>query len=303
MDQPINAFTIDVEDYFHVTALSRTIARSSWESIPPRVEQSTRRVLDVLDEFGVKGTFFVLGWVAERFPALVREIDRRGHEVACHGYSHQLVYEQTPEEFREETIRAKGILEEIIGRPVAGYRAASYSITPRSYWAIEILCEAGFSYDSSIFPIVHDRYGDRSAPRFPYTIEGEKARMLEFPLSTWQLPGLRLPVSGGGYFRLLPYWLIRKGLDSINRRERMPFIFYLHPWELDPEQPRVATSAFSAFRHYSNLDKTEARLRRLLQDFRFTTVQETLDAVSSTLAGKAYAVTVRRVCSAKQLDA
>jgi hypothetical protein len=127
--------------------------------------------------------------------------------------------------------------------------------------------------------------------------------MLEFPLSTWQLPGLRLPVSGGGYFRLLPYWLIRKGLDSINRRERMPFIFYLHPWELDPEQPRVATSAFSAFRHYSNLDKTEARLRRLLQDFRFTTVQETLDAVSSTLAGKAYAVTVRRVCSAKQLDA
>jgi polysaccharide deacetylase family protein (PEP-CTERM system associated) len=279
----INAFTVDVEDYFHVAALSSRISRADWDDISPRVEKNTQLVLDVLDEAAVKGTFFVLGWVAERFPSLVKDIHSRGHEVACHGYSHKLVYEQTPSEFREETIRAKGILEDLVGHEINGYRAASYSITKKSYWAFDTLLEAGFSYDSSVFPIAHDRYGDRTAPRFPYKVDVNGCgSLIEFPLSTWKIRGLRIPIAGGGYFRIFPYTMTKAGLRSINTQERRPFIFYLHPWELDPGQPKVKVSVLSTFRHYRNLHRTEHRLRNLLKDFSFTTVSDVLSALPAT---------------------
>jgi polysaccharide deacetylase family protein (PEP-CTERM system associated) len=219
----------------------------------------------------------VLGWVAERYPGLVREIARRGHEIACHGLSHRLVYEQSPQEFHAETLRAKALLEDVTGTAVLGYRAASYSIVRRSLWALDILVELGFAYDSSIFPVRHDRYGMPEAERMPHRLAtpGGKA-IVEWPLSTARIFGVKLPVAGGGYFRLLPYWLTRRGLRSINHREARPFIFYLHPWEIDPAQPRVAAGLLSRFRHYTNLDKCEARLRRLLQEFRFGTVRDGL---------------------------
>lgn len=277
---PVNAFTIDVEDYFHASALASAVGRDQWDSVESRVESCTSRVLQIASDNGVIGTFFVLGWVAERFPRIVHDIESGGHEIACHGYSHQLVYNQKPEEFRQETIRAKGVIEDLIGRQVNGYRAASYSITPRSYWALDTLIEVGFTYDSSIFPVKHDRYGDPAAPRFPYRIERDGiGSIIEFPLSTWNLLGTRVPVAGGGYFRIFPYWLIKRGLRSINAKESMPFIFYLHPWEIDVNQPRFATNALSHFRHYHNLDRTEDRLARLLREFEFTTVESVLSQV------------------------
>lgn len=273
-----NALTVDVEDYFHVSALAPSIERSSWTSLESRVVANTRRLLELFDEVGVKGTFFVLGWVAEHYPQLVSDIAARGHEVACHGLSHRLVYEQSPEEFREETLRSKKLLEDIIGASVLGYRAASYSIVRRSLWALDTLAELGFAFDSSIFPVRHDRYGIPDAERVPHRLStpGGQA-IVEWPLSTANVAGFRLPVSGGGYFRLLPYWLTRWGLESINRTESQPFIFYLHPWEIDPGQPRVAASLLSRFRHYTNLDKCEARLQRLLGEFRFGTVRNSLE--------------------------
>jgi len=280
-----NALTVDVEDYFHVSAFTNNIDRSDWDSKAPRVDQNTRRLLDLFDRHQVKATFFVLGWVAEREPALIRDIAARGHEVACHGYSHELVYNQSPEVFREETLRSKAMLEDIIQGPVRGYRAASFSITERSRWALDILAEAGFEYDSSIFPIRHDRYGIPGLPGHPFLIETPAGHALaEFPLSTASLLGVRLPVAGGGYFRLYPYSVTRAGLRQINRRREQPFIFYLHPWEVDPDQPRIAASWFSRFRHYNNLDKCEARLVRLMEDFRFDTafrVLEDLNLASS----------------------
>ena len=265
-----NALTVDVEDYFHVAALAPGIPRDSWDARESRVVANTRRLLDVFGQFDARATFFVLGWVAEREPQLVREIAARGHEIACHGFSHSLVYEQTPETFRAETLRAKQLLEDITGSAVLGYRAASYSIVRDSLWALDILAEAGFAYDSSIFPVRHDRYGIPDAQRIPHRlVTPNGGSIVEWPLSTASLLGFRLPVAGGGYFRLFPYWLTRWGLASINRREQQPFIFYMHPWEIDPEQPRVRASWLSRFRHYNNLDQCEARLRRLLGDFRF----------------------------------
>ena len=279
-----NALTVDVEDYFHVSAFASSISRNDWDSKTSRVEENTGRLLDLFDQHQVKATFFVLGWVAEREPGLVRDIAARGHEVACHGYSHELVYNQTPEVFREETLRSKAALEEIIQGPVRGYRAASFSITERSRWALDILAEAGFEYDSSIFPIRHDRYGIPDMPGHPCLLETPAGHSLaEFPLSTASLLGLHLPVAGGGYFRLYPYAVTRAGLRQINRRREQPFIFYLHPWEVDPDQPRVAAGWLSRFRHYNNLDKCEPRLVRLMKDFRFDTafgVLEDLGLVS-----------------------
>lgn len=273
----VNALTVDVEDYFHVSALSGAIHRDSWDSRESRVEGNVRKLLALFDEVGTRGTFFVLGWVAERHPELVREIERRGHEIACHGLSHRLVYEQPPKEFREETIRAKKLLEDVTGSAVLGYRAASYSIVRRSLWALDTLVELGFAYDSSIFPVRHDRYGIPDAKRMPHRLATPAGRaIVEWPLSTARIFGAKLPVSGGGYFRLLPYWLTRWGLNSINRREARPFIFYLHPWEIDPAQPRVEASRLSRFRHYTNLEKCEGRLRRLLREFRFGTVRDGL---------------------------
>jgi polysaccharide deacetylase family protein (PEP-CTERM system associated) len=216
----------------------------------------------------------VLGWVAERYPELIRDIATDGHEIACHGYSHRLVYEQSPEEFREETVRSKNLLEDITGAQVLGYRAASYSVVRDSLWALDILVELGFTYDSSIFPVHHDRYGIPDAERAPHRLTTPKGKSLvEWPLATASVFGARLPVAGGGYFRLLPYWVSRWGLESINRRELRPFIFYLHPWEIDPEQPRVPASLLSRFRHYTNLGKCEERLRRLLGEFNFGTAR------------------------------
>lgn len=272
-----NAFTIDVEDYYHVSALAPAVPRDTWADRESRVSASTERLLGMLDEHRVKGTFFVLGWVADHVPSLVKRIAALGHEVACHGYSHQLIYRQTPGVFAEETRRAKTLLEDLTGLPVIGYRAASFSITPRSRWALDTLVELGFAYDSSIFPVRHDRYGMPGAARVPGRIQAPSgASIVEFPMSTARFGPVRVPVSGGGYFRLLPYWLTSRGLRDINEREGQPFTFYLHPWEIDVEQPRLRVNWISRFRHYTNLDKCEGRLRRLLAEFRFSTMSKVL---------------------------
>ena len=272
-----NALTVDVEDYFHVAALAPSVHRDSWISRESRVVGNTQKLLAIFEEFDVRGTFFVLGWVAERYPQLVRDIAAHGHEIACHGYSHRLVYEQSPQEFYQETHRAKNLLQEITGSAVLGYRAASYSIVRESLWALDILVELGFVYDSSIFPVRHDRYGIPDAERAPHRMATPTGKyIVEWPLATARILGFRLPVAGGGYFRLFPYGLSRWGLASINRRELRPFVFYLHPWEIDPAQPRVSASWLSRFRHYTNLGKCEERLRRLLAEFRFSTARDGL---------------------------
>ena len=279
IDSVTNAMSVDVEDYFHVAALSEAISRDDWDSMNARVDANTRRLLDLFDRSQTSATFFVLGWVAERHPALVREIHDRGHEVACHGFSHKLVYQQTPAEFREETRKSRSILEDLTGQPVEGYRAASYSITPQSLWALDILCEEGFVYDSSIFPVRHDLYGMPGAERFPHMLRAPNgAEIAEFPPSTARLFGQNLPAAGGGYFRLYPYPLSRWLIRRVNETEKQPTVFYLHPWEVDPDQPQVDVGWRSRFRHYNNLGKCEARLGRLLEDFRFGTVKSVLES-------------------------
>src|SRR6266511_605870 len=269
----LNALTIDVEDYYHVSAFESIIRFEDWDGYESRVERNTSRLLDLLDAYRTKATFFVLGWVAERHPRLVRTIQMRGHEVASHGYAHRCIYTQRPEEFRRETRRAIRTLEDATGQRIFGYRAASYSITDASLWALEILQEEGFPYDSSIFPIHHDRYGIPGYQRFCHVVNGHAGNgLLEFPISTVRLAGSNIPVAGGGYLRLFPYTLIRWGIRRINAREDQPALVYLHPWEIDPGQPRIQASALSRFRHYVNLEKTEQRLVRLLQDFTFGTV-------------------------------
>jgi len=273
----VNALTVDVEDYFHVSAFAKNISRDDWDSIVSRVEQNTQKLLELFSEKNVFATFFVLGWVAERFPGLIREIDVLGHEVASHGYSHQLIYNQSPDVFKEETLRSKNLLENIIQKPVLGYRGASYSITKQSVWALDILFDAGFKYDSSIFPVRHDRYGIPDAPRFPYLAETpKKNKIIEFPLTSFRFMGAQLPIAGGGYFRLFPYWFTKLAFNKIHNTENRPFIFYLHPWEIDPEQPKVKSSLFSRFRHYNNLHKCETRLKSLLSDFEFSSVLNVL---------------------------
>jgi polysaccharide deacetylase family protein (PEP-CTERM system associated) len=279
-----NALTVDVEDYFQVSAFAKSIDRRDWDTIPLRVEANTQRLLQLFADADVSATFFVLGWVAERVPGLVREIAAAGHEVACHGFSHELVYNQSTETFRQETLRSKSLLEDIVQAPVHGYRAASYSITNRSLWALDVLCEAGFTYDSSIFPVHHDRYGIPGSPEFPYRLEAPNGQSLtEFPLTTANILGYRLPMAGGGYFRLYPYALTRAGLRHVNKRNQKPFIFYLHPWEVDPDQPRISAGRLSTFRHYNNLGHCESRLRRLMSDFRFTTAENVLSDLGFTV--------------------
>lgn len=272
-----NALTVDVEDYFHVSALSSVIRPEDWTRHDKgRVVSSTQRLLDLFDKHKYHATFFVLGWVADRYPELVREISQRGHEVACHGWSHQLVYNQSQQTFRQEAERGKKCLEDITGKQVCGYRAASYSITEKSRWALDILVELGFLYDSSLFPVYHDRYGMPGIPRFPYRLRTDQGQdLVEFPLSTKGILGYRLPVAGGGYFRLFPYAFNRWCLQSINRGGQ-PFVFYLHPWEIDPDQPRFPATGLSRFRHYNNLDKCYDRLKSLLNDFQFCSMHESL---------------------------
>jgi polysaccharide deacetylase family protein (PEP-CTERM system associated) len=253
------------------------VSSADWEHYESRVEQNTHRLLDLLDAHATKATFFVLGWVAERHPSLVRTLVARGHEVASHGYAHQRVYTQTPAQFRTETRRAKHLLEDTLGHPIQGYRAASYSITMHSFWALEVLRDEGFGYDSSIFPIRHDLYGIPRYPRFCHRLPGpSEAPLVEFPLSTLRFGGINMPIAGGGYLRLFPYAYTRWGIRYLNRREGQPAVVYLHPWEVDPAQPRLPAGTLSRFRHYTNLHRMEERLVRLLQDFSFGTMAEVL---------------------------
>ncbi len=279
----VNAMSIDVEDYFHVSVFDGIVPRSMWPDMESRVVRNTERLLDIFDEFEVRSTFFVLGWVGERHPDLVNRIAQRGHEVASHGYAHRLVYDQTRKTFREDVRRAKGLLEEASGRQVLGYRAPSYSITPRSLWALDVLIEEGYQYDSSIFPIRHDRYGIPVSDRRPYRIERKSGYLIEVPGSTTQVGPLNLPVAGGGYFRILPYWWTRWGIDRVNRLEHRPAVFYLHPWEIDPDQPKLDAGRLGRFRHYRNLPDTERRLRQLLSDFQFDTVERLVAAARMTV--------------------
>ncbi len=274
----MNAMSVDVEDYFQVSAFEQVVSRDSWDQRESRVVANTDRLLGLFEELGVRATFFVLGWVAERHPALVRRIVAQGHELASHGYGHRLIYDQSPDEFREDVRRAKAILETTGGVPVRGYRAPSYSVVERSLWALDVLIEEGYAYDASIFPIHHDRYGIPDAPRAIHVLRRPGGWLLEAPPSTVRLAGTNLPVAGGGYFRLLPYAFTRWGIGRLNRREAQPAIFYLHPWEVDPGQPRIAASLLSRVRHYRNLHQTEARLRDLITTFRFTTVHDVLTA-------------------------
>ena len=275
----VNAMTIDVEDYFHVSAFEGVVARDQWGQLESRVSANTERLLRIFEAHGVRATFFVLGRVAEQFPTLVADIVAAGHEIASHGYDHRLVYSQTPAAFREDVRRAKSQLEALAGHAVDGYRAPSYSITARTPWAFDVLIEEGHRYDASVFPIRHDRYGIPDAPRHAHVVSRAAGSLVEIPGSTVRLGPVNIPMAGGGYFRLLPYWWTRWGIRRVNQREGLPAIFYLHPWELDTEQPRLPASRLGRFRHYRNLDRTEDRLRQLLSDFRFDTVPVAIAAV------------------------
>lgn len=271
----LNALTIDVEDYFMVSAFADVVKFEEWSKYESRVERNTQRVLDLLDEYCVKATFFILGWVAEHYPELIREIHRRGHEVACHGYNHRLAYDLSLKEFREDTKKAKALIEDIIGEAIKGYRAASYSIIKRSLWPLDILIEEGFAYDSSIFPIYHDRYGYPEFGRFPQVIKRDVAgEILEIPLSTIRIFGKNVPIAGGGYLRLFPIRFIEWSIHALNKKEEQPAIIYFHPWEIDPEQPKIYGNSLLTFRHYINIHKSFFKIKRLLNSFRFGPIRE-----------------------------
>ncbi|WP_206099536.1 XrtA system polysaccharide deacetylase [Rheinheimera riviphila] len=261
----LNALTVDVEDYFHVAAFEQQITPADWQHMTPRVDRNTRVLLDQFDRNNAKATFFFLGWVAERFPDLVKEVQRRGHEVASHGFSHTRVHQQTQAEFRDDVVKAKDILEQLTGEAVIGYRAPSFSINKQSEWAFEILKDIGHVYSSSTYPIKHDLYGVPDWPQQPYM---RPEGIWEIPMPTLTMLGRQLPIAGGGYFRLMPYWLSSTLISKFLREDRMPYMFYFHPWEVDPEQPRVeGAGQKSKFRHYVNLDKMEHKLDRLLTQF------------------------------------
>jgi polysaccharide deacetylase family protein (PEP-CTERM system associated) len=274
----INALTIDVEDYFQVNAFTSCVRRDEWDKYPLRVECNMRRILAMLDEFGIKATFFILGWVAERLPTMVKEIQGMGHEIACHGYGHELIYRIGPERFRADIRRSKSLLEDIGGVVVNGYRAPSYSITKQSLWALDILVEEGFTYDSSMFPILHDIYGIPGGKRFPHEIQTQSGTIMEFPLSTFPMKvgrwEYRLPIAGGGYLRLLPALFVGQAIRYINTCERQPAVVYFHPWEIDPHQPRIRAGLKSCFRHYLNLGKMEAKIKYLLNSVKFSAIQD-----------------------------
>lgn len=283
---PENIFSVDVEDYFHVEAFSDVVDRSTWKTYASRVEDNTRRILDLLDESGIRGTFFILGWVAEHYPSLVRDIVARGHEPACHSYWHRLIYKLTPAEFRDDTRRAKDVIEQAAGVAVVGYRAPSYSITARSLWALDVLAELGFTYDSSIFPIRHDVYGIPDAPRSPFRFTTSSGPLVEYPITTFRLAGTRnFPVGGGGYLRLLPFWYTRIGVRRA-RDENLPLIAYIHPWEIDPEQPRLTGRLKSRLRHYTNLRKTVGRLQQLFKMVSLTNFRDSRLAAHAPMIPK-----------------
>lgn len=267
-----NAMTIDVEDYFQVSAFAPYIARSDWDACECRVERNMERILALLERHDTRATFFTLGWVAERYPALVRRIVAAGHELASHGYGHERASDLSPAQFRADVTRAKALLEDIGGQAVLGYRAPSFSIAEANLWAFDVLRETGYRYSSSIYPIRHDHYGMPDSPRFAHPV---RDGLLEVPVTTLRLRGRNLPSSGGGYFRLLPYALSRWMIGRVNRVDQQSAVFYFHPWEIDVEQPRVAgIDARTRFRHYINISRTEARIGRLLQDFAWGRMDE-----------------------------
>jgi len=264
-----NALTIDLEDYFHVTALQDRVSAQEWARRASRVEANTAKILQQLSETTQQATFFVLGWVAEKHPQLIRAIAGLGHEIACHSLRHRVVYQMSPEEFRDDTRRAKELLEDASGKPVRGYRAPSFSITRDSLWAFEILAELGFTYDSSIFPIRHINYGMPDGPRFLFRVDTRFGPILEFPMTTLQLGRARSPIAGGAYLRLLPYWYTRWGMRYLNTQELQPVCVYVHPWEFDPDQPRIDASLSARLRHYLGLRSMGRKLHLLLRDFEF----------------------------------
>ena len=281
--------TVDVEDYFQVSAFDDVVPRAAWDDMESRVCRNTERLLEIFDRAGVRATFFVLGWVADRFPALVRDIAAHGHELASHSYWHRLVYDLTPDEFREDLKKAKDAIETAAGPRVVGFRAPSYSITSKSLWALDVLIEEGYEYDSSIFPVHHDRYGIPSARRHPHRMTTRYGSLLEIPGSTIRLGETNLPIAGGGYFRLLPYAWTRWGITRLGAVEHTPAVFYIHPWEIDPEQPRLPVSTLTRIRHYGWLDRAAEKLDRLLSEFRFDTVTSVLRTTSSQVASPAKA--------------
>lgn len=274
----VNALSIDVEEYYHASIFREGTRGSAASRFRSRVEQSVERILALLSRRGASATFFTLGEVAAGHPRMVRKIVAEGHEVACHGDRHEVVFGQTPEEFRTDIRRAKARLEDVSGQPVIGYRAPNFSIGATQAWAHEILLEEGFRYDSSSYPILHDRYGDPQAPRFPYAIRPANGRdaLIEFPIGTLRLLGVNLPIGGGGYFRLLPVGWIRLAIRTVNRRENQPIMFYFHPWELDADQPRPPMPWTHRFRHYVGIERMEAKLSELLEEFRFGTARDIL---------------------------
>lgn len=264
-----NAMTIDVEDYFQVSAFASHISRDSWPSLPCRVEANIDRILALLDAAGIKATFFTLGWIAERYPAMVRRIVEHGHELASHGYAHQRASDQSAEEFSDDVGRSKALLEDIGGQQVLGYRAPSFSIGSGNLWALDVLKKAGYRYSSSVYPVRHDHYGMPDAPRFAFYPNGEDG-LLELPITTVRLMQRNLPAGGGGYFRFFPYAMSRWLMQRVNDSDRQPAIFYFHPWEVDPDQPRQENiSLKTRFRHYVNLGRMETRLKALTRDFQW----------------------------------
>jgi polysaccharide deacetylase family protein (PEP-CTERM system associated) len=263
---PLNALTIDVEDYFQVSAFEGCVARGQWNRLPSRIEHNVERIVQLFRTYEIKATFFTLGWIAEHFPQVVRQIADAGHEIASHGYQHIRISDQSSKQLWQDVIRSKKLLEDVTGQSVLGYRAASFSIGSENLWALNVLEESGYRYSSSIYPINHDLYGMPEAPRFPFRLH--EGGLLEIPISTIKIMGRNLPCGGGGYFRLVPYSMFSWAMRRINKTENQSNVFYFHPWEIDPQQPRLNGASFkSRFRHYVNLNKMEARLKQLLSDF------------------------------------
>lgn len=279
----LNALSVDIEDWFQVGAFETVIARDEWDALAHRVERNSDAVLELFDRAGVKGTFFTLGWVAERYPALIRRIVEAGHEVASHGWDHRRVFTMQPDEFRADIRKARAALEDAAGERLSGYRAPSFSIDARTPWAHEILAEEGYTYSSSVAPVVHDHYGWPDAPRFAFAPCDDSA-LIELPVTTARLGGRTIAAGGGGFFRLLPYRFSHWAIGQVNGRDGRPAIFYFHPWEIDPDQPRVDNAPLrSKVRHYSRLSAMEGKLERLLGDFRWGRVDHVAEMQKASI--------------------
>jgi polysaccharide deacetylase family protein (PEP-CTERM system associated) len=271
--KPANAISVDVEDYFQTEAMSTVAPRANWDSFPPHVEANTCALFELFARYDIHVTFFFLGWVAERFPQLVRQAHELGHEVGCHSYWHHPVFRMSSDEFREDTYRARNVIQDATGAPVRGYRAPNFSVNPSVPWAYPILGELGFQYDSSVYPIHHELYGNHRAQRHPY-LAGKN--LVELPVATWRVFKQNLPVAGGAYLRILPYAFMKQGIRSINKNENAPVVLYMHPWEIDDDQPRLEASWKSRMRQYTGLAGMKAKLERLLQDFTLGSIYETV---------------------------